>query len=673
MTKTTKLLALLLLCSVFSATAQKAPLKFGDVPLEDLKMTSYDKDTSAVAVVLGDFGQSSFQYAEDKGFYIRFDRITRIKILKKDGTKWGTFEIPLYKDGPVKEKISGIKAITFNLVNGKVEESKMKGDAMFLENYSKNYDIGKFTLPNVKVGSVVDVSYETTSEFLFNFQDWTFQSTIPVKHSEYRAKIPEYFTYEKFMQGYITLTINDQKANPTTLDISYRVEESRGSALTERVTDKVNLMENSYRWAAQDVPAFVEEPHMTTYKDYISKINFELAYIKYPNQPVKKVMGTWADINQKFSELEDFGGEVKGNGFLKKNVEEIIAGATTPDQKIQAIYNYVKKNITWNGTNRLFVDGSIKKVLEAKKGSSADINLLLASMINKADIKAFPVLVSTRDNGFVRQSFPMASQFNYVICLVRLEGKSVLLDATENLLQIGILPERCLNGQGLVITGQGEEWVNLESGIMSKTVADAKLTVDHDGVVRGKVKINCNGYHAYDHRKKYLAKGEEDFVKEFLEDKTWNISQKNFVNVKEISEPFIEEYELDIDNHATVAGDVIYLKPILLLNEEENPYKLEKREYPVDYGSPFELVYTANIAIPDGYAVEELPAVKMLRLPENGGRFMYNISVVGATINVTSVLSINNAIYDQIEYLNLREFYNQIVAKQAEQVVLKRK
>lgn len=42
----------------FAATAQKPPLKFGDVSKEELLMTSYDKDTSAAAVILADFGVS---------------------------------------------------------------------------------------------------------------------------------------------------------------------------------------------------------------------------------------------------------------------------------------------------------------------------------------------------------------------------------------------------------------------------------------------------------------------------------------------------------------------------------------------------------------------------------------------------------------------------------------
>jgi len=46
---------------------------------------------------------------------------------------------------------------------------------------------------------------------------------------------------------------------------------------------------------------------------------------------------------------------------------------------------------------------------------------------------------------------------------------------------------------------------------------------------------------------------------------------------------------------------------------------------------------------------------------------------MGNTLNVVSTMQINKALFVQAEYEHLREFYNQIVGKQAEQIVLKKK
>lgn len=171
----------------FDLFAQKAPVKFSDVSKEEVSMTSYDKDSTASAVVLADYGTSMITYRQNVGFSLDFERITRIKILTKEGLSWGNFTIPLYKHGSDDEKVMGLKAVTYNLEDGKIVESKLKNDGIFTEHYDANHDLVKVTCPNVKEGSVVEITYKVNSPFMFNFQDWYFQSTIPTVVSEYRA------------------------------------------------------------------------------------------------------------------------------------------------------------------------------------------------------------------------------------------------------------------------------------------------------------------------------------------------------------------------------------------------------------------------------------------------------------------------------------------------------
>src|SRR5690606_5857760 len=105
----------------------------------------------------------------------------------------------------------------------------------------------------------------------------------------------------------------------------------------------------------------------------------------------------------------------------------------------------------------------------------------------------------------------------------------------------------------------------------------------------------------------------------------------------------------------------------------ENPFKSETRLYPVDYGSPQEKTYMCKITIPENYEIDELPVSKVIALPGNAAHFLYNVSQLENTINITSSFQINKALFMQNEYAFIREFYNQVVAKQAEQIVLKKK
>lgn len=652
--------------------AQKAPFKFGSVPIEDLKMKQYAKDTAAVAVVLGDFGSSSIEYNQSNNDWtVKFERTLRIKILTADGYDQANFEVPLYHSASSDEKLTGLKVVTHNLENGKDVETKMKSDAVFQEAYNENINLKKFTAANVKEGSVIEVTYEIVSDFIRFFRDWEFQSEIPIVWSEYRAYIPEFFNYDQYMQGYISLVASEHKMNPRIITITSKERVGWAVVKTEFSSDDIRYNEHAYRWVAQDVPGFQEEPFMTTSADYVSKINFELASVKFPNSPIQPIMGTWEELNRSFLGSDHFGGALNGSLFLKKITEDVVAGATSPQDKVVAIYNYIKANVEWNGNYRKYLETNLKKPLEDKKGSSAEINLLLVAMLQRAGIDAKPVLISTRNNGFIREEIAMSSQFNYVLCMITMDDKVAMLDATDRLLPINLLPERCLNGRGYVISDQTPGWVSL-SAPKSKIIAIAELNFSPSGVLKGKININNDGYDGYAVRKAYFKKGEADYIKDFSHGHLWEIEKSTFENMNKISDATKEQHEF---THTESFGDasVLYFNPLIHLRIAENPFRLEDRVYPVDFGKPTERTLICKISIPENFYADELPKPKVIVLPNNGGKFTYNVAVMGNTINVTSVVTINQSLFNQLEYKGLREFYSLIVAKHAEQIVLKKK
>ena len=95
--------------------------------------------------------------------------------------------------------------MTYNLVNGKIEKTKLNGDGEFKDNVNKFWSIKKITMPNVKEGSIIEYKYTIKSPFFSNLQDWKFQQTIPVDYSEYKTIIPEYFSYNFYSRGNILL------------------------------------------------------------------------------------------------------------------------------------------------------------------------------------------------------------------------------------------------------------------------------------------------------------------------------------------------------------------------------------------------------------------------------------------------------------------------------------
>jgi hypothetical protein len=214
--------------------------------------------------------------------------------------------------------------------------------------------------------------------------------------------------------------------------------------------------------------------------------------------------------------------------------------------------------------------------------------------------------------------------------------------------------------------------MNIETKAKAKTVVNADVKIGGDGEVAGLINVTDDGYNAYAVRAQYQSKGEAEYTKDYLNQKRWTASKTEFQNIKELDKPVTQIHEVTISDHASLAGDAIYINPIITGQMKQNPFKEATRIYPVDYGAATEQVYMCKIIVPDGFKVDELPQSKVLALPQNAGRYMYNITQTGNVINLTSIFTINRSIFTQAEYPNLREFYNQVVAKQAEQVVLKK-
>lgn len=656
-----------------SSYSQKPPFKFGEVSIEDLKMDQYELDPSAPAVVLADFGESTITYNQGKGFEIRFKRMRRVKILKKEGYDFATLIIPIYKKDNVDEKISGLKGVTVNLEAGKAQETKLEKSGIFTENVNENWDHVKLTMPNVKEGSVIDVSYQVNSPYWFNFQDWEFQTTVPTLRSEYIAYIPEYFEYQRFVQGYVGLKVGDVSTARRTISLNSKERYSGfGSGPTTFNTQTIEYTENSFKWVAEQVPAFKEEPYMTNYRDYISRINFELALIKMPGRPIETVMGTWANINKEFLEAERFGGIVKRSNYLTEIAQSVTAGVSSEEEKIKAIYSYVKKSIEWDGRYRMFSDGNFKKTLEERKGSSADINLLLVSMLQKVNIQSDPVVLSTRDHGLIREQFPLSSQFNYVIASAVVNGKIILLDATDRSLPGSLLPKRCLNGSGLVISENNSKWVDLSPVVKTRSVVDAEFTISEEGKLSGQTRLTKDGYDGHELRRSLYEQGQEKFFEKFADENGWTLHSGEIENRENHNEPVKLKCDFSRKEELDITADVIYVDLFMDNNLKSNPFKLEERKYPVDFGNPFENTVIAQFKVPDNYIVEEIPSPVALALPNGGGRYVYNLNNSNGVLRLTSQLLINKSMFNQVEYPVLREFYAKMIAKQQEQIVLRK-
>ncbi|MEO9965828.1 MAG: DUF3857 domain-containing protein [Reichenbachiella sp.] len=669
------LLSLLLLSN--PALGQPAPMKFGKINLSDLQMKYYEKDSSASAVILCDYGVSKIEYAHREGWKLVTEVHRRIKILKKDGYEWADGEIYLYNQYGDKEKLNYLKGYTYNLQGKKIVKSKLEKSSIFEEKYSSNRDVTKFTMPDVKEGSVLEYSYIIVSDFLFNFDDWEFQSSIPVVWSEFRSKIPEYFIYKVVPQGFLPFHVATSEMRPQNVTIAEAgTAQKFGAARTESSVNLVSYREENKIWVVKDAPKFEKESFMTSSNNYISKVSYELAFIKEKNSPEIDYMGSWDKLNRRFLEASYFGEHLFRAWKLSNPIKDLPLEGLSDEEKIAQVYGFVKSKVSWNGENRCTLkttgDYSLKNPLSEGKGSAAEVNLILTTLLRKAGLRADPVILSTRNHGIVKKDFPMMDQFNYVICKVYIGDQYMLLDATDPYLPINTLPERCLNGSGFAISKDNPGWVNVTSKAKKSTKISGALVLDDEGMITGNLKYAYGGYSARIPRKEFLNSGEQTYVDNKMDNSPWEVNSLDVENAKDLSQSFTENYDLEIESDNSGGASIIYISPMFDGKQESNPFKLEERKYPVDFGSTIEEMYYVTIEIPDGYVMEQSPTPLALALPEKSGNYKFQVTQLGNKLTVYSKLAINKIQFSSNEYAYLKEFFAQIISKQNEQIVLKK-
>jgi hypothetical protein len=647
-----------LLCSA-QLFGQKTKEKFtlGKIDLSDLQEKSFPDDSSQAAKVLLDLGEVTFGY-DGVNLYIRMTVHERIKIYKKSAFNMASKEFTAFRgDNGSHQYYSGIKGFTHNLVDGKIVSDKLSKD-MIIENRSVKDEVTtQFSLPNVKEGSVIEYVFTKTTPFsISNKPDtWYFQNQYPVGLSRYDITIPKWFIYRTILEGYY---------NP-----SDRVEET---AYTNFNGD--NQLSDHNIVTMENLPAFKTEEYVDNSNNYISKIQFELAAVNMPGNN-RNFSLDYPSLNKSLLENENFGDILDNTRFAKTAAKAIKekAGSDTLSLLREAI-QHVQNTVKWNGKNNMYAL-NLKKIINKGEGDAADLNIMLLCLLKELELKADPVILSTRSHG-MQNHFALASKFNYVVACTEYQGKTLYLDATDKNLELGMLPFRCLNQKGYLINKEGGHMVEIKPSFSFSKMTNLAVKVTEEGALSGTVEISNKGYAATDGREDLEAEGKDKYLEAFKKKMTtWTFTDLSIENptLSPESDDFKIKGTFTQDDELGHSDTQIFIKPLLLLALNENPFKTPERLYPVNYGHPYNYTNQVKIQIPEGYQVAEMPQNTSFMVPGGGGKYSCVFNEVDSEITISSRLNISKDVFFAEQYNGLRAFYDTIIAKQSEMIVLKKK
>ena len=631
---------------------------FGEFSVADFNKTNLGADTGAAAVILYDIGDAYFNnYLE-----VEYTRQIRIKILNKAGYDWGTVRIKYNrnKDKEIVENIDGYTAYLDE--NGKVIKKELNSDDIFDEEINSIQSVKSFTLPSLRPGCIIEYRFKVRSDYMTNFpREWNFQYDIPVLWSEFKTEVPAIYTFVVFEQQKQLFYIDEKE------------EYSKSYSLRDASQVSIMLSGLRRRQVMRNVPALHEEPYMKSINDYRAMVTYQLAGYHPPSSSSQKISESWKDVGATLMEDESFGGRLEGTDKVKEMAQKLTDTLTNADAKVLKIFDFIRNSFVYNNGYSIYAS-DLDELLKKKKGDTGDINLLLAAMLKSVGIEAHPVILSTRDNGEVYTKYPILSQFNDIIVYVKTNGGQYVLDATDRLRPYYIISKEALSDFGLMIMDDDVQWVQINPAGKDLEIKVASVLIKSNGGIEGIMRIKDEDYAAMDARQTIENGNNDAFMKQEIQTDISGVkaSSIKLTDYNDPDKPLLVDANIAADNYSQVSDDFIYVNPYFLGRIQENPFKLKERIFPVDYAYPIDYTYKVNVTLPNGYSVKDYPKTKTIKLNDDDGGYVREVTLNGNLLQFASHFYINKVTFKADEYQKLKDFYDQVVSLDGEQIVLQK-
>ncbi|MEP3207407.1 MAG: transglutaminase domain-containing protein [Gilvibacter sp.] len=604
------LLSLVLMVSS-EVFAQK--VKLGNITVQELEQKTDSDFPEATAVVLSrdvkvTIGRNVTVYE-------------KIKILNKDGFDFSTITAE-YLD------INQIRGASYNLIDGAVIATQLTKDNIYSVKDEFGYTVTTLNFTQIKEGTIIEYSYQSDVGIM---ADIIIQDYLPIKK----------LAVEVYNTTYIPYGLTQ---NP-----SAKIEASRSK---KRNTIIVN---------AANIPAIEPE-------DYVYDMNLYSGKLRLQDLDIESDYDEWEDFVGFYLSDYRFSNQLDPSRIYKDEISALVAGETDSLAMAKKVYQFVQDSIVWDQFYSNYPSRGTRSTFRNKVGDVADINILLVSTLRSLGFEAFAILSSTKGNGVPIE--PNSESFNYTLASVAIGDSFYVLDAANHTANFDYIPENILNGRGMVLLAKKTyQWIDLEQINLSTLKVFNQATIEESGTIKGQTREQLTGYFARNFKK--FLKDEVKFSNEIVD---YDYNDLRVTKIKtdtlDVKELATLNYDFYTDDSIEIKEDRIYLEPLLFLSLAENPFIKDERNFPIDYGYAQQREYLFTFNYPESYTIDFIPDSINIVLPNDLGRYSYQISPVEGVLQVRMQMSINTAVLPVDFYAQLKEFYQIRVSKENEKVVL---
>ncbi|HVX50586.1 MAG TPA: DUF3857 domain-containing protein [Chitinophagaceae bacterium] len=645
--------ALLLMPAFMLVRAQDGIPDFGRIDKADLQLTECPFYKNAAAMNLLKTADTKISV----DLYSGTPKVTtayrvRIKIFDEKAFDKASIVIPYYESRST--KITDVEAVIFNIDDkGNAVAQKLTKDQIFKEKSKGKNASGsvRFTFPGLTRGSVIEYQYTRIDKNGIIIKPWFFQDELPCRYSKFNVDFP----------ALIDIQTHIVAAGAVERDSS------------EKVYAKTIYNEHIRSFTMRNIPPFKIEPMMTSLKDNLQRIEFavlpqELFILGITNIKVNR----WPTYNNMFLRSPYFGAQFTQQVPGTETFVDSISHLADTVAKLESAYEYVKRNISWNG-EQIFFSADINECWKEKSGSSAEMNILLLNLLKKAGVTCYPVLISTRDNGHADQEFPSYTQFNGVDVLVVTHKAVYVLDATQKNLPFNITPLNVLNTPAFMVDRQLSQWINItDRRSLMNTELYLNAMMDSAGVMTGGGRLVFTGVAKAEEIRQEQADKKDDSKEMVGNDQSdLKIDSVTSLHRDDDNDTLIEN--ITFHNTVSATGDIYFVNPYLFTMFKKNPFKDTSRTSDIDFGCIQSYTTRLLLLVPENFSVEELPKSISIRMSDSSIVFTREIVSLNRQLMIRNSFIVNRPLFFSDEYNGIKSFFDKVYGLINEQILLKKK
>jgi transglutaminase-like putative cysteine protease len=454
-------------------------------------------------------------------------------------------------------------------------------------------------IPAPDPGNIVGYEYEVEERPFFLQDMWYFQEADPVRETHYSLQLPSGWEFRDFWLNHPEVKAS-QAGN------------------------------NLWQWTVSDVKEIRHEPAMPPYQGIAGQM---IVTFFPPGGKAANGFAAWDDMGKWYFNL--VGERVDASPEIKQQVGKLTASATTPLQKMQALAEFVQRDIRYVAIE-LGIGGlqphAAAEVFSHRFGDCKDKATLMRSMLHEIGVQSYHVVINNR-RGAVTRDMPAHDGFNHVITAIKLPedlhddslvavlqhpklGRLLFFDPTDDITPFGQIAGELQDNYALLVIPDGGELIALpqQPPAMNSIERTAKLTLDAGGTLKGNVKEVRLGGRAWSERYALMkvstdadrVKPIETLLANSLS--SFHITHATVSNLHHTDQPFGFDYTFESDHYAKNAGGLLLVRPRVLGNKAFNLFESkEPRKFPFEFEGPARDVDTFEIVIPAGYEVDDMP------------------------------------------------------------------